>query len=196
LAIAAELELVGRSAAAPELLQLLRGDHRRRCQTDRADLEQRIARRRLRTLCEDLDQVLGQVGDAVRRHHVKLAARLLDGAVAIAAELERGLPATEGGQAVAAPHLVADILDEVEVQRSLGLVQELDAELERIARGGGDDDAPGLAGRLGAEIDALAAAAASGHMHTRIRSPRLIQVAVSRGLWASPRRLPLVLEKS
>jgi hypothetical protein len=195
LAIAAELELVGRSAAAPELLQLLRGDHRRRCQTDRADLRLRIARRRLRTLCEDLDQVLGQVGDAVRRHQVKVAARLLDGAVAIAAELERGLPPGESGQAVAAPHLVAGVLDEVEVQRSLGLVQELDAELERIARGGGDDEAPGLAGRLGREIDALAAAAASGQVHTRMRPPRLIRVAVPRGLWASTRH-PLVLEKS
>jgi hypothetical protein len=123
-----------------------------------------------------------------------LAARLLDGAVAVATEIARGLPQAEGWQALAAPHLAMDILDEVEVQRSLGLVQELDAELERSAREGGAAGGPGLAHQLGTEIDALAAAAASGRIRTRVRSPRLIHAAVPRGLWTSPR--PPVLEKS
>jgi hypothetical protein len=121
---------------------------------------------------------------------VKVAARLLDAAVAIAAELARGLPPAEGGQTAGTPHLVVDTLDEVEVQRSLGLVQELDAELERTARGGSAPEAPGMAGRLGTEIDALAAAAASGQVRTRIRSPHLIRLALPGGPQASSRRPP------
>jgi hypothetical protein len=145
-------------------LQLLQGDDRRRRRAALADVEQQTARRHLRTLCEDLDQVLGQVGDAVRRDHAQAAARLLTRAVAIAAELARRLPRSPGESNSTSGRPVIDSLDEVKVQRSLALVQALDAELDRAARGGTTPEAPELAGRLGTQINALAAAAASGRL--------------------------------
>jgi hypothetical protein len=155
-------------AVCPERLQSLKSEDRCRRETAHADQEMRIVRRHLRTLCEDLDEVLGQVGDAVRRHHVEVAARLLDDAVAIAAELARRLPPGEGGEQEVPPlHVVVHALGEVEVQRSLGLLEKLDAELDRSARGGAAAEASGLADRLGTEIDALAAAAASGQIRAR-----------------------------
>jgi hypothetical protein len=153
--------------AVPGPLQFLKNEYRCRRRTTHAEVEPRIVRRHLRTLCEDLDQLLGQVGDAVRRHRVKVAARLLDDAVAIAAELARRLPAGVGRPADPPPQVFVDTIDEVEVQRSLALLEELDAELDRAARGGGAAGAPGLADRLGTKIDALAAAAASGRVRAR-----------------------------
>jgi hypothetical protein len=138
------------------------------------ELELHVVRRRLRTLCEDLDEVLGQVGDAVRRDHVRAAARLLIDAVAIVAELARRLPPGELGQNAAAVHVVVDALDELDVQRALVLLEELDAELDRTARGGGAAQAPALADSLGAGIDALARAAASG------RTRRVVKAQPSR----------------
>jgi hypothetical protein len=54
-----------------------------------------------------------------------------------------------------------DVLDEGEVLRTLVLVEELDAELDRTARGDGAALAPAFARAVLARIDALATAAAS-----------------------------------
>jgi hypothetical protein len=113
-----------------------------------------VVRRHQRTLCEDLDELLGRLADAVRREHATAAARLLDGAAAVATELARSLPRTEGGRGVAVPCLLVAAPDEAQVQRAHRLLVELDAELDRTAHGGGAG-APALAGCLRRVVDSL-----------------------------------------
>lgn len=155
-----------RQPRGTERLQLLIGAQLHGRETTQAGVELRIVRRRQRTLCEDLDELLGLVGDAVRRDQVLVAARLLDGAVAIATDLAGQLPHVEDGPGDTASELAPYFLDEASLHRTLGLLEELDAELDRTARGGGSAGAPALAGCLRAGIDALAAAAAAGRTHT------------------------------
>jgi hypothetical protein len=119
------------------------------------ELERQAVRRHQRTLCEDLDELLGRLADAVRREHVTAVARLLDGASAVATELARSLPSPEGGRSVAGPCLFVDTPDEAQVQRAHRLLVDLDAELDRTARGGGAAGAPALAGCLRRVVDSL-----------------------------------------
>jgi hypothetical protein len=159
-------------AAAPGRLQILVDADHRRQETAHSDREQQAARRHLRTLCEDLDELLGQVGEAVRRNHVEAVDPLLINAVAIAAELARRLPCGELQQNAATAHVAVDVLDEADVLRTLGLLEALDAELDRTARGDGAARAPCLARAVLARIDALARAAASGRTRSRqLRTP-------------------------
>jgi hypothetical protein len=119
------------------------------------ELERQAVRRHQRTLCEDLDELLGRLADAVRREHVTAAARLLDGAAAVTGELARSLPSPHGGRSHAGPRLFTDTPDEAQVQRAHRLLVELDAELDRTARGDGDAAAPVLAGCLRRVVDSL-----------------------------------------
>jgi hypothetical protein len=119
------------------------------------DLELQAVRRHQRTLCEDLDELLGRLADAVRREHVAAAARLLDGAGAVATELARSLRWPDSGRSVAGPCRFMEAPDEAQVQRAHRLLVELDAELDRTARGGGGAGAPALAGCLRRVVDSL-----------------------------------------
>jgi hypothetical protein len=119
------------------------------------ELERQAVRRRQRTLCEDLDELLGRLADAVRREHVTAAARLLDGAAAVTGELARSLPSPEGGRSRGGSRLFIDAPDEAQVQRAHRLLVELDAELDRTARDGDDAGAPVLAGCLRRVVDSL-----------------------------------------
>jgi hypothetical protein len=154
-------------AAAPGRLQILVDADHRRQETAHSDREQQAARRHLRTLCEDLDELLGQVGEAVRRNHVEAVDPLLINAVAIAAELARRLPCRELRHNAASAHVAVDVLAEADVMRTLGLLEALDAELDRTARGDGAAQAPWLARAVLARIDALARVAASGRTRSR-----------------------------
>jgi hypothetical protein len=154
-------------AAAPGRLQILVDADHRRQDAAHSDREQQAARRHLRTLCEDLDELLGQVGEAVRRNHVEAVDPLLINAVAIAAELARRLPCGELQQNAAEAHVAVDVLDEADVLRTVGLLEALDAELDRTARGDGAAQAPCLARAVLARIDALARVAASGRTRSR-----------------------------
>jgi hypothetical protein len=154
----------------PGRLKLLVDADQRRQETAHSDREQQAARRHLRTLCEDLDEVLGQVGQAVRRNQVEAVDPLLINALAIAAEVVRRLPCGEPEQNAAAAHVGVDILDEADVLRTLGPLEALDAELDRTARGDSAAQAPWLARAVLARIDALARVAASGR--TSSRQPR------------------------
>jgi hypothetical protein len=154
-------------AAAPGRLQILVDADHRRQDAAHSDREQQAARRHLRTLCEDLDELLGQVGEAVRRNHVEAVDPLLINAVAIAAELARRLPCGELQQNAAEAHVAVDVLDEADVLRTVGLLEALDAELDRTARGDGAAQAPWLARAVLARIDALARVAASGRTRSR-----------------------------
>ena len=131
-------------AAAPGRLQLLVDADHRRHETAHRDREQQAARRQLRTRCDDLDELLGQVGEAVRRNHAEAVDPVLINAVAIRAELVRRLPCGELQQNAAAAHVAVDVL-EADVLRTLGLLEALDAELDRTARGDGAAQAPELA---------------------------------------------------
>ncbi|HEY0409099.1 MAG TPA: hypothetical protein VGE42_02420, partial [Candidatus Dormibacteraeota bacterium] len=117
--------------------------------------ELQAVRRHQRTLCEDLDELLGRLADAVRREHATATARLLDGAAAVATELARSLTRPEGGRSVAGACLLVEAPDEAQVQRAHRLLVELDAELDRTARGGGGAGAPVLAGCLRRVVDSL-----------------------------------------
>jgi hypothetical protein len=154
-------------AAAPGRLQILVDADHRRQETAHRHRETQAVQRHLRTLCEDLDELLGQVGEAVRRNHVEAVDPLLINAVAIAAELARRLPCGELQKNAAAAHVAVDVLDETDVLRTLGLLQELDAELDRTARGDKAARAPALARDVLARIDALAGATASGRTRSR-----------------------------
>ena len=136
--------------------------------------------RRLRTLCEDLDELLGQVGDAVRRDRVEEARRVLGHAVVIATELAEQLSPGVPGQWRPTPHVVESVLDEVDVQRTLVHLEELDAELEHRARGRGTRRAAALADSLVNEIGDLTCAAASGRARPRA------------GWWPANARAPLI----
>jgi hypothetical protein len=168
-------------AAVPDLLQRLIGaDHRRRAMAQ-GDRERRALHRRLRTLCEDLDELLGQVGDAVRRDRAEEAAPLLGHAAVIATELAEGLPTGASGQRRSGRQVAESVLDEVDVQWTLGVLEELDAQLEHRARGCGADRAAALAGSLVVEIEDLTWAAASGRArprtdpHRRVDRPRRLR---------------------
>ena len=152
----------GRIEGAPGALQIRVDADPRRRETALSDRDQQVARRHLRTLCEDLDELLGQVGEAARHHHVEAAAPLFIAAVAIAAELAWRLPGREVQQNAAAARVCVDVLDEADVLRTLGLLTELDAELDRTARGDGTARAPEMARALLARIDTLGRASASG----------------------------------
>jgi hypothetical protein len=110
-------------------------------------------RRHQRTLCEDLDELLGRLADALRRERVPAAARLLDGATAVTTALARSLP-PEGERSATVPRLVIDG-PEARVQRAHRLLAELDAELDRSSRGDGGAGAPALAGCLVRLVDSL-----------------------------------------
>ena len=138
------------------------------------DHERRALRRRLRTLCEDLDELLGQVGDAVRRERAEEAAPLLGHAAVIASELADGLPTGASGHPRSRRHVAESVLDEADVQRTLGLVEELDAELDHGARECRADRAAALAGSLVTEIEDLTRAAASGRARPRTGPHRLV----------------------
>ncbi len=111
-------------------------------------------RRHQRTLCEDLDELLGRLADAVRRQHVAAAARLLEGATAVATALARSLP-MERGRSAAAPDPLIDGPGDARVQRAHRLLVELDAELDRSGRGDGGTGAAALAGGLLRVVDSL-----------------------------------------
>ena len=132
-----------------------------------ADQERRELHRRLRTLCEDLDELLGQVGDAVRRDRAPEGARLLGHAMVIATELAERLAPGASGRRSSTLRVVASVLDEVDVQRTNVLLEELDAELDHTARGRGGRRAAALADGLVSEITDLAGAAASGRARAR-----------------------------
>jgi hypothetical protein len=155
--------------AAPGRLQVLVIDNHRLHETAHRSREQQAVRRHLRTLCEDLDELLGRLGDAARQHHVEAADSLLVNAVAIAAELARRLPCEELRQNPPTAHIAAEVLDEVDVLRTLALLEELDGDLDRTARGERAARAPALARTVLARIDALARAAASGRTRSRQR---------------------------
>jgi len=140
-----------------------------------ADRERRALHRRLRTLCEDLDELLGQVGDAVRRDRAPEAARLLGLATVIATELDERLTPGASGQRPSPLHIVESVLDEEDVQRTLVLLEEFDAELDDMARGHGARQAAALAGGLVGEIAGLAGAAASGRTRPRTGPLRLVR---------------------
>lgn len=139
-----------------------------------ADQERRALRRRLRTLCEDLDELLGQVGDAVRRDRAPEAGRLLGDAVVIAGELAERLSPRASGPRPSTPHVVGGVVDETDVQRTLVLLKELDAELDHTAPGRGALRAAALADGLASEIADLAGAAASGRARPRTGRLRLV----------------------
>jgi hypothetical protein len=164
----------GRTEAAVlgRLQILVDADHRRH-ETSHRYREQKAVQRHLRTLCEDLDELLGQLGESARHHHVETVDPLLINAVAIATELARRLPCGRLRRNAPTAHVAVDVLDEVDVQRTLVLLEELDAELDRTARGDkGDRGAPALARAVLARIDALARAAASGRTRSRrLRTP-------------------------
>ena len=140
-----------------------------------ADQERRELHRRLRTLCEDLDELLGQVGDAVRRDRAPEAARLLGHAMVIATELAERLAPRTFWWRPSTLHVVASVLDEVDFQRTIVLLEELDAELDDMARGRGARRAAALAGGLVSEITDLAGAAASGRARPRTGPLRLVR---------------------
>jgi hypothetical protein len=120
----------------------------------------RLLHRRLRTLCEDLDELLGRVGEAVRQHRVTAAAGLLVDAVALAGELDSHLSvAAHPGDDVVRP--TVETLQEAEVLRVVDRVRGLDDELHRAAQGGGDGDGSVQARALLAAIRRLAEAARS-----------------------------------
>jgi hypothetical protein len=155
--------------AAPGRLQVLVIDNHRLQETAHRSREQQAVRRHLRTLCEDLDELLGRLGDAARQHHVEAADPLLVTAVAIAAELARRLPCEELRQNAPTAHIAVEVLDEVDVLRTLVLLEELDGDLDRTASGDRAARAPALARTVLARIDALARAAASGRTRSRQR---------------------------
>ena len=114
-----------------------------------------------------MDELLGQLAAAARHHHGEAADPLLIDAIAIAAELARRLPCGELQENAAATHVAVDALDEADVLRTLVLLEELDAQLDRTARGDGAALAPALARAVLARIDALTRAAASGRTRSR-----------------------------
>ncbi len=129
----------------------------------RTTLPDRSARRlhrRLRTLCEDLDELLGKVAEAVRQHNVTAADRLLVDAVAVAGELASRLSVARPAR-LGAVHPTEERLHEAEVLRTLVRVRGLDDELHRAAQGGGDGDGSLQADALLAAIRTLAEAARS-----------------------------------
>jgi len=128
--------------------------------TTRPDGAGRLLHRRLRTLCEDLDERLGTVAEAVRQHRITAAAGLLGDAVTIAGELASYLSAARPAHADAM-HPATERLHEADVLRTLVRVRALDDELHRAARGEGDGDGSLRAGALLAEIRTLAGAARS-----------------------------------
>jgi hypothetical protein len=160
-------------AAVPGRLQILVDADHRRLATAHRYREQQAVQRHLRTLCEDLDELLGQLGEAARHHHVETVDPLLITAVALATELARRLPCGQLRRNAPTAQVAVDVLDEVDVQRTLVLLAELDAELDRTARGDkAGRGAPALARAVLARVDALARAAASGRTHARqLRTP-------------------------
>jgi len=142
-----------------ELNDVIERDPRRVLAT-RPDGAGRLLHRRLRTLCEDLDERLGTVAEAVRQHRITAAAGLLGDAVTIAGELASYLSAARPAHADAM-HPATERLHEADVLRTLVRVRALDDELHRAARGEGDGDGSLRAGALLAEIRTLAGAARS-----------------------------------
>jgi hypothetical protein len=126
----------------------------------RPDRSARLLHRRLRTLCEDLDELLGRVAEAVRLNRVTAAAALLVDAVTIAGELASRLSVARRAK-VGVVHPTAEGLDEAEVLRALVLIRGLDDEVHRTAQGGGDGDASLRAGALLTAIRTLAEVARS-----------------------------------
>jgi len=118
----------------------------------------RLLHRRLRTLCEDLDERLGTVAEAVRQQRITAAAGLLGDAVTIAGELASYLSAARPAPADAM-HPATERHHEADVLRALVRVRGLDDELHRAAQGDGDGDGSLRAGALLAEIRTLAGAA-------------------------------------
>ena len=127
----------------------------------RAARRREVALRRLRTLCEDADELLGQVAEAARFGDAEAALGPLtavrDVARLILQRLRRPVPA---GPQAARP----DALEEDRVLATLALVEELDFQLRdaHIGYRGAGWRAGLLAEKLVVEIDQLTAAAASG----------------------------------
>jgi hypothetical protein len=126
----------------------------------RRDRSGRLHHRRLRTLCEDLDELLGRVAEAVRQHRGTAAACLLLDAVTIAGQLASLVSAARPAH-VDTVHPTPDRLHETDVLRVLVLVRDLDDELQRAAHGDGHGDGSLQAGALLAAIRTLAEAARS-----------------------------------
>ena len=122
------------------------------------DRSGRLLHRRLRTLCEDLDELLGRVAEAIRHHRATAAASLLVDAVGIAGELASHLSGARLA-GVEAVRPTADGVHEADVLRTLVRVRLLDGELQRAAQGEGDGGASLRAGALLASIRTLAEAA-------------------------------------
>jgi hypothetical protein len=118
----------------------------------------RLLRRRLRTLCEDLDEVLARVAEAIRQHRGGAAASLLFDAVGIAGELASHLSVARLALVDDAPPTM-DGVHELDVLRTMVCVRILDGDLQRAAQGEGGGDASLRAGELLASIRTLAEAA-------------------------------------
>lgn len=101
------------------------------------------------------------------------AARLLGQTVVITAELAGRLPRRAPARGRPLPHVLECVLDEVDVHRTLKLLEELDTELDHATRGCGAGRAGALADSLVLEIGDLTWAAASGRTRPRPVSRRV-----------------------
>lgn len=120
------------------------------------------ALRRLHSLCEDADELLGRVAEAARFGDAEAAVEPLAEVRQVAISILRALrrPVPLRGRTAPPP----DVLDEDQVLATLALVEELDAQLRdaRAGHRGAGWRAAQLAGRLIAAVDHLTTAAASG----------------------------------